>query len=161
MRAIDDVLPTPRKLNQWLGKDPDVKHILWSWKTSLTQGRNTTKTWKGWQSLWKGWGQNTNMILFTGEPDNTTLISGQACWDHCWPHLQPESWWWCFQNCTITNWSQIRPDRKKFTWWNISMYMQLPELQKAVWVSETKQSTVSIVSKVVLISTSPPGGLEW
>lgn len=46
----DDVLPTPKNLNQWLGEDPScplcqtpatLRHILTGCKTSLSQGRYT------------------------------------------------------------------------------------------------------------------------
>ena len=50
VRAIYDVLPSPKNLHQWYGEDPTfalgptpatLKHILTGCKTSLTQGRYT------------------------------------------------------------------------------------------------------------------------
>ena len=50
IRANYGVLPSPKNLNQWYGKDPTcalcptpgtLKHILTGCKTSLTQGRYT------------------------------------------------------------------------------------------------------------------------
>ena len=62
IRATNDVLPSPKNLNQWYGEDPTcglcptpatLKHILTGCKTSLTPGATFLRIW---QQLWRAKG---------------------------------------------------------------------------------------------------------